>query len=138
MAQLPGNKKPSNLGAGHKPTMSGKANPVKNKNQSQAQFNEDGSPADQFQGDQHVPNTDSSATDPMDGVVMPKKPKNSGNSVGSPIMQIMKAVSQYAQKPKTKAPKVSGGPSKANQKTPQKKGRVDTSDGSGFDGADQG
>lgn len=75
--------------------------------------------------------SNNSAIDPA--AILPKK--KSGQSAGkkatlSPVMQVMKAVTQAAINPKKKkAPSVPSGPSKANTSKPQKSGRKDKGDG---------
>lgn len=62
-------------------------------------------------------------------IVLPKK-KAGGKPPMSPILQVMKAVTDQALNPKKKkAPKLPAGPSKANIKKPQKSGRIDKGDG---------
>lgn len=84
----------------------------------------DGSPVDQ--GDTERPaKPNSKALDPA--IILPKK--KSGNKPSmSPILQVMKAVTATAiNPPKKKAPKIPGGPSKANHSKPAQ--RIDKSDG---------
>lgn len=73
-----------------------------------------------------------SNNNPIDpDAVLPKKKGAGGKKATlSPVMQIMKAVTASAiNPPKKKAPAVLGGPSKANLKTPQDKGRITKGDG---------
>lgn len=73
-------------------------------------------PADQFQGDKHK--NAKSSNKLLDKGVNPVKKKSGGKPPMSPILQVMKAVTDHALNPKKKkAPKKSmpGGPSKANR-----------------------
>lgn len=86
------------------------------------------SPVDQYQGDKHKNKKSSNKLlDPS--IVLPKK-KAGGKPPMSPILQVMKAVTDRALNPKRKkAPSIKSGPSKANIKKPQKGARVDKGDG---------
>lgn len=88
--------------------------------------NNDGDPVDQGTTKKPV-KTNNKLLDPS--IVLPKK-KAGGKPPMSPIMQVMKAVTQAAINPKKKKqPGLPAGPSKANLKKPQKGARVDKEDG---------